>query len=106
MRFSMPMERRSHQAFIPARTLIEIRGVTETLNMRQMESADTFASVIWKASDFTLSSACMDHSSHSAVVVTDNKIDGVVITLVDLEGRKDSDAGKTPEREKQIFSHK
>jgi two-component system, chemotaxis family, CheB/CheR fusion protein len=27
---------------------------------------------------------------------TDNKIDGAVITLVDLEGRKDSYAGKTP----------
>jgi two-component system CheB/CheR fusion protein len=36
----------------------------------------------------------------------DNKIDGVVITLVDLEGRKDSDARKTPERAKRIFSHK
>ena len=36
----------------------------------------------------------------------DNKIDGAVITLVDLEGRKDSDAGKTPKRAKQIFSHK
>jgi two-component system CheB/CheR fusion protein len=37
---------------------------------------------------------------------TDNKIDGAMITLVDLEGRKDSDAGKTPKRAKQIFSHK
>ena len=36
----------------------------------------------------------------------DNKIDGGVITLVDLEGRKESDAGKTPKRAKQIFSHK
>jgi two-component system, chemotaxis family, CheB/CheR fusion protein len=31
---------------------------------------------------------------------TDNKIDGAVITLVDLEGRKDSYAGKTPRRPK------
>lgn len=37
---------------------------------------------------------------------TDNKIDGAMITLVDLEGRKDSDAGKMPKRAKQIFSHK
>jgi two-component system, chemotaxis family, CheB/CheR fusion protein len=37
---------------------------------------------------------------------TDNKIDGAMITLVDLEGRKESDAGKTPKRAKQIFSHK
>jgi two-component system, chemotaxis family, CheB/CheR fusion protein len=36
----------------------------------------------------------------------DNKIDGVVITLVDLERRKESDAGKMPKRAKQIFSHK
>jgi two-component system CheB/CheR fusion protein len=31
---------------------------------------------------------------------TDNKIDGAVITLVDLEGRKASYAGKTPRRPK------
>ena len=31
---------------------------------------------------------------------TDNKIDGAVITLVDLKGRKDSYAGKTPRRPK------
>ncbi len=37
---------------------------------------------------------------------TDNKIDGAMTTLVDLEGRKDSYAGKTPKRAKQIFSHK
>ena len=37
---------------------------------------------------------------------TDNKIDGAMITLVDLEGKKESDAGKTPKRAKQIFSHK
>jgi len=35
-----------------------------------------------------------------------NKIYGAVITLVDLEGRKESDAGKTPKRAKQIFSLK
>jgi hypothetical protein len=32
---------------------------------------------------------------------TDNKIDGAVITLVDLEGKKDSYVGKTPHRAKQ-----
>jgi two-component system CheB/CheR fusion protein len=31
---------------------------------------------------------------------TDNKIDGAVITLVDVEERKDSYAGKTPRRPK------
>ena len=31
---------------------------------------------------------------------TDNKIDGAVITLVDLEGKKDSYASKTPNRAK------
>jgi hypothetical protein len=38
--------------------------------------------------------------------ITDNKIDGAMIALVDLDGRKESDAGKTPKRAKQIFSHK
>jgi hypothetical protein len=37
---------------------------------------------------------------------TDNKIDGAVITLVDLEGKKELYAGKTSKRAKQIFSHK
>jgi two-component system CheB/CheR fusion protein len=37
---------------------------------------------------------------------TDNKIDGAVITLVDLEGKKESYAGKPPNRTKQVFSHK
>jgi two-component system, chemotaxis family, CheB/CheR fusion protein len=32
---------------------------------------------------------------------TDNKIDGAVITLVDLEGKKESYAGKTPHRANQ-----
>jgi two-component system CheB/CheR fusion protein len=31
---------------------------------------------------------------------TDNKIDAAVITLVELEGRKESYAGKTPRRPK------
>ena len=32
---------------------------------------------------------------------TDNKIDGAVLTLVDLEGKKESYADKTPNRAKQ-----
>ena len=32
---------------------------------------------------------------------TDNKIDGAVLTLVDLEGKKESYANKTPNRAKQ-----
>jgi two-component system CheB/CheR fusion protein len=37
---------------------------------------------------------------------TDNKIDGAVITLVDLEGKKDSYAGKTLRRAKQASPRK
>jgi hypothetical protein len=37
---------------------------------------------------------------------TDNKIDGAVITLVDLEGKKESYAGKTPNRTKQGLPQK
>jgi two-component system CheB/CheR fusion protein len=33
---------------------------------------------------------------------TDNKIDGAVITLVDLEARKHGPAGKTPKRAKHV----
>jgi len=36
---------------------------------------------------------------------TDNKIDGAVITLVDLEGKKESYARQPPHRTKQVFSH-
>jgi two-component system, chemotaxis family, CheB/CheR fusion protein len=66
--------------------------VTETLNMRERKVRD------------------MEGRDYSLRVrpyrTADNKIDGVVTTLVDLEGRKDSDAGKTPKRAKQIFSHR
>ena len=66
--------------------------MTETLNMRE-----------WKVKDME----GLDYSLRVRPYRTaDNKIDGAVITLVDLEGRKDSDAGKTPKRAKQIFSHK
>jgi hypothetical protein len=34
------------------------------------------------------------------IELSETKIDGAVITLVDLEGRKDSYAGKTPRRPK------
>ena len=37
---------------------------------------------------------------------TDNKIDGAVLTLVDLEGKKESYARKSPHHTKQVFSHK
>ena len=37
---------------------------------------------------------------------TDNKIDGAVLTLVDLEGKKESYARKPPHHTKQVFSHK
>jgi two-component system, chemotaxis family, CheB/CheR fusion protein len=66
--------------------------VTETLNMRERKVRD------------------MEGRDYSLRVrpyrTTDNKIDGAMITLVDLEGRKKSDAVKTPKRAKQIFSHK
>lgn len=66
--------------------------MTETLNMRE-----------WKVRD-------MEGRDYSLRVrpyrTADNKIDGVVIMLVDLDGKKESDAGKTPKRAKQIFSHK
>lgn len=66
--------------------------MTETLNMRE-----------WKVRDM----AGRDYSLRGQPYrTTDNKIDGAVIMLVDLEGRKESDAGKTPKRGKQIFSHK
>ena len=35
----------------------------------------------------------------------DNKIDGAVITLVDLGGKKEGYADKTANRAKQVFSH-
>jgi two-component system CheB/CheR fusion protein len=47
-----------------------------------------------------------DYSLRVRPYRTTDKIDGAMITLVDLEGRKESDAGKTPKRAKQIFSHK
>ena len=66
--------------------------MTETLNMRE-----------WKVRD-------MEGRDYSLRVrpyrTADNKIDGVVIMLVDLGGKKESDAGKTPKRAKRIFSHK
>ena len=81
-------EKRIHTA----QALIEIRRVAETLNMRErkvrdMEGRDSLLRV-------------------RPYRTAHNKIDGAVITLVDLEGRKESDAGKTPKRAKQIFSLK
>jgi len=81
-------EKRIHTA----QALIEIRRVTETLNMRERKVRD------------------MEGRDSSLRVrpyrTAHNKIYGAVITLVDLEERKESDAGKTPKRAKQIFSHK
>jgi hypothetical protein len=37
---------------------------------------------------------------------TDNKIDGAVITLIDIEGKKESYAGKTSKRAKDISPQK
>jgi two-component system, chemotaxis family, CheB/CheR fusion protein len=68
-----------------------LRDVNETLNMRERTVRDF---------------AGHEYSLRVRPYRTiDNKIDGAVITLVDLEGRKDSDAGKTPKRGKKIFSH-
>lgn len=67
-----------------------LRDVNETLNMRERTVRD---------------SAGHEYSLRVRPYRTvDNKIDGAVITLVDLEGRKDNDAGKTSKRAKQIFS--
>ena len=66
--------------------------MTETLNMRE-----------WKVRDME---GRRPRSRVRPYRTADNKIDGGVITLVDLEGRKESDARKTPKRAKQIFSHK
>jgi two-component system CheB/CheR fusion protein len=69
-----------------------LRDVNETLNMRERIVRD---------------SAGHEYSLRVRPYRTvDNKIDGAVITLVDLEGRKNSDAGKTSKRAKQIFSHR
>jgi two-component system CheB/CheR fusion protein len=69
-----------------------LRDATETLNIRERKVRD------------------LEGREYSLRVrpyrTTDNKIDGAVHTLVDLEGRKESDAGKTPNRAKQIFSRK
>jgi two-component system CheB/CheR fusion protein len=69
-----------------------LRDVNETLNMRERTVRDF---------------AGHEYSLRVRPYRTiDNKIDGAVITLVDLEKRKGSDAGKTPKRGKQIFSHR
>jgi two-component system CheB/CheR fusion protein len=69
-----------------------LRDVTETLNMRERKVRD------------------LEGREYSLRVrpyrTTDNKIDGAVITLVDLEGKKESYAGKTPNRTKQGLPQK
>jgi two-component system CheB/CheR fusion protein len=68
-----------------------LRDVNETLHMRERTVRD------FAGHEYSL--------RVRPYRTTDNKIDGAVITLVDLEGRKESDADKTPKRAKQIFSH-
>jgi two-component system CheB/CheR fusion protein len=69
-----------------------LQDVTETLNTRERKVTD------------------MEGRDYSLRVrpyrTTDNKIDGAVITLVDLEGKKERYAGKPPNRTKQVFSPK
>ena len=66
--------------------------MTETLNMRERKVRD------------------MEGRDYSLRVrpyrTTDNKIDGAVLTLVDLEGKKENYARKPPHHTKQVFSHK
>jgi two-component system CheB/CheR fusion protein len=64
-----------------------LRDVTETLNTRERKVRDV------EGRDYRL--------SVRPYRTTDNKIDGAVITLVDLEGKKESYADKTSNRPKQ-----
>jgi two-component system, chemotaxis family, CheB/CheR fusion protein len=63
-----------------------LRDVIETLGIRERKVTDK------QGREYSL---CV-----RPYRTTDNKIDGAVITLVDLEGRKDRYAGKTPRRPK------
>jgi two-component system CheB/CheR fusion protein len=69
-----------------------LRDVTETLNMHERKVRDL------EGREYSL--------RVSPYRTTDNKIDGAVITLVNLEEKKESPASKTPIRAKQVFSHK
>jgi two-component system, chemotaxis family, CheB/CheR fusion protein len=69
-----------------------LRDVTETLNTRERKVRGA------EGREYSL--------RVRPYRTTDNKIDGAVITLVDLEGKKESYAGKPPNRTKQVFSHK
>ena len=67
-----------------------LRDVTETLNTRERKVKDLEGRECWlRVRPYR---------------TTDNKIDGAVITLVDLEGKKESYAGKTPNRAKQSLA--
>jgi two-component system CheB/CheR fusion protein len=69
-----------------------LRDVTETLNIRERKVTDL------EGRDYSL--------RVRPYRTTDNKIiDGAVITLVDLEGKKESYAGKPPHHTKQVLSH-
>jgi two-component system, chemotaxis family, CheB/CheR fusion protein len=64
-----------------------LRDVTETLNTRERKVRDVEGRDYWlRVPPYR---------------TTDNKIDGAVITLVDLEGKKESYADKTSNRAKQ-----
>jgi two-component system CheB/CheR fusion protein len=69
-----------------------LRDVIETLGTREREVTDN------EGREYSL--------RVRPYRTTDNKIDGAVITLVDLEGKKDSYAGKTPHRAKQSSPRK
>jgi two-component system, chemotaxis family, CheB/CheR fusion protein len=63
-----------------------LRDVIETLSTRERKVTDK------EGRDYSL--------RVRPYRTTDNKIDGAVITMVDVEGRKDSYVGKTPRRPK------
>jgi hypothetical protein len=67
-----------------------LRDVTETFNMRERKVKDL------EGHDYSL--------RVRPYRTTDNKIDGAVITLVELGGKKGSHADTT-NRTKQVFSH-
>jgi two-component system CheB/CheR fusion protein len=69
-----------------------LREVTETLNTRDQRVTDLEGRVYFlRVRPYR---------------TTDNKIDGAVITLVELEGQKKRYAGKTSNRAKQVSTRK
>jgi len=69
-----------------------LRDVTETLSMCERKVRDLEGRDYWlRVRPYR---------------TTDNKIDGAVITLVDLEGKKESYAAEPPNRAKQVSPRK